>query len=345
MKTTHLQTIAAATTATSRPMRLRRKLSAGILLALALSVLSLTPAAAQEYPVRPIRLVVPFPPGGANDIVARVLAAPVSLALGQPVVVDNKGGAAGTIGSDFVAKSAGDGYTLLMTAAPFVITQSLYPKLPYDGQKDFVPIGLLTSAPFVLAVSAKHPAQSLRELLEMARQKPRSISFSSPGAGSPAHLAGELLKTRGGVDMLHVPYKGGGPAVSDMLAGQVTFTLATPAELMPHVRAGKARALAVTTAARTSLAAGVPTVGESGIPGYEISVWYGVTIPRGTPPTIVARLEREFLNAMNLPEVRERLASLGLEPTPMGSSDFAQYLRREVQKWGDLVRVSGATAE
>jgi tripartite-type tricarboxylate transporter receptor subunit TctC len=232
-----------------------------------------------------------------------------------------------------------------MTAAPFVITQSLYPKLPYDGDRDFVPIGLLTSAPFVLAVSAKHPAQSLGQLMEMARQKPGTISFSSPGAGSPAHLAGELIKTKGAVNMLHVPYKGGGPAVSDMLAEQVTFTLATPAELMPHVRAGKARALAVTTAARTPLAAGVPTVAESGIPGFEISVWYGVTVPRGTPPAIAGRLEREFLNVMKLPEVRDRLTSLGLEVTPLAAAEFGQYLKRETQKWGELVRVSGATPD
>lgn len=327
------------------PSNRKRKVSAAILIALGLNILPIAPLQAQEYPARPIRLVVPFPPGGANDIVARVLVAPLSQALGQPVLVDNKGGAAGTIGTDFVAKSAADGYTLLMTAAPFVITQSLYPKLPYDGDRDFVPIGLLTSAPFVLAVSAKHPAQSLGQLMEMARQKPGTISFSSPGAGSPAHLAGELIKTKGAVNMLHVPYKGGGPAVSDMLAEQVTFTLATPAELMPHVRAGKARALAVTTAARTPLAAGVPTVAESGIPGFEISVWYGVTVPRGTPPAIAGRLEREFLNVMKLPEVRDRLTSLGLEVTPLAAAEFGQYLKRETQKWGELVRVSGATPD
>jgi tripartite-type tricarboxylate transporter receptor subunit TctC len=302
-------------------------------------------AIAQDYPARPVRLVVPFPPGGANDIVARVLSAPLALALGQPVIVDNKGGAAGTIGTDFVAKSSADGYTILMTAAPFVITQSLYPKLPYDGQKDFVPIGLLTSAPFVVAVSAKHPAQTLADLISLARQQPGSVSFSSPGAGSPAHLAGELIKTKGGVDMLHVPYKGGGPAVSDMLAGQVTFTLATPAELMPHVRSGKARALAVTSASRTPLAPGIPTVGESGIPGYEISVWYGIAVPRATPAAVAARLEREFQAAIKIPEVRERMSGLGLEVTPMPAAEFGQFLKRETQKWGDLVRVSGASAE
>lgn len=301
-------------------------------------------AIAQDYPTRPVRLVVPFPPGGANDIVARALVAPLTSALGQPIIVENKGGAAGTIGTDLVAKAAADGYTVLVTAVPFVITQSLYPKLPYDGQKDFIPIGLLTSAPFVLAVNAKHPAQTFSDLMALARQKPGSVSFSSPGSGTPAHLAGELIKTKGGVDMLHVPYKGGGPAVSDMLAGQVSFTLATPAELMPHVRSGKARALAVTSANRTPLAPGVMTISES-IPSFEITVWYGISVPRATPAAIVTKLEREFQAVMKLPEVRERMAGLGLDVTPMPAAQFGQFLKQETQKWGELVRVSGATAE
>ena len=303
------------------------------------------PSLAQDYPTRPIRLVVPFPPGGANDIVARVVAPKLSESLGQPVVIDNRGGAAGTIGADFVAKSAPDGYTLLMTPAPFVITQSLYKKLPYDGQKDFVPVALLTSAPFVLAVGAKSPANSLSDLLALARSKPGEVNFSSPGTGSPAHLAGELLKTRTGLDMLHVPYKGGGPAVADMIAGHVSFTLATPAEIMPHVKEGKARALAVTTADRTPLAQGVPTMREAGVPDYEITVWYGITAPRGTPSAVVARLEKAFAEVMANPEVRERMISMGLEPTPMSAAQFGEFLKREQSKWAELVRVSGATAD
>ncbi|MFO1307294.1 MAG: tripartite tricarboxylate transporter substrate binding protein [Burkholderiales bacterium] len=303
------------------------------------------PVLAQDYPTRPIRLVVPFPPGGANDIVARVVAPKLSDSLGQPVVIDNRGGAAGTIGADYVAKSAPDGYTLLMTPAPFVITQSLYKKLPYDGQRDFVPVALLTSAPFVLAVGAKSPANSMADLLALARSKPGTVNFSSPGNGSPAHLAGELLKTRTGLDMLHVPYKGGGPAVTDMIAGHVSFTLATPAEIMPHVKEGKARALAVTTADRTPLAQGVPTMREAGVPDYEITVWYGITAPRGTPSAVVARLEKAFAEVMANPEVRERMISMGLEPTPMSAAQFGEFLKREQSKWAELVRVSGATAD
>lgn len=336
-----------AQAASACALRMGRRACLGLALA-SLATPTLLLAATPEpdaYPQRPIKLVVPFPPGGANDIVARVLAPPLAAAMGQPVVVDNRGGAAGTIGTAFVAKSPPDGYTLLMTPAPFVITQSLYPKLPYDGQKDLTPVGLLTSAPFVLAVSAKHPAQTLSELLAMAKQKPGSVAFSSPGNGSPAHLAGELIKTKAGLEMVHVPYKGGGPAVNDMLSGQVAFTLATPAEIMPHVRDGRARALAVTTASRTSLAPGVPTVAEGGITGYEMTVWYGITVPSGTPPAIVSRLEREFGAAMKLPEVRERMTSLGLELTPLGAAEFGQFLARETRKWGELVRVSGATAD
>lgn len=303
------------------------------------------PAAAQDYPARPIRIVVPFPPGGANDIVARVIAPKLSESLGQPVIVDNRGGAAGTIGADHVAKSAADGYTLLMTPAPFVITQSLYAKLPYDGQKDFAPVALLTTAPFVLATSASLPVKSLDDLLALARSTPGGVTFSSPGSGSPAHLAGELLKTRTGVSLLHVPYKGGGPAVADMIAGHVTFTLATPAEIMPHVSAGKARALAVTTLQRTPLAPGVPTVQESGVRDFELTVWYGISVPKGTPPAVIARLNRELVQVVRQPDVQERMKSLGMEATPSTPDEFGAFLKTEFAKWADLVAKSGAKAD
>lgn len=303
------------------------------------------PAQAQDYPTRPIRLVVPFPPGGANDIVARVVAPKLSESLGQPVVVDNRGGAAGTIGADHVAKSAPDGYTLLMTPAPFVITQSLYSKLPYDGQKDFVPVALLTTAPFVLATPVSLPAKSLDELLALARSKSGGVTFSSPGNGSPAHLAGELLKTRTGAPLLHVPYKGGGPAVADMVAGHVSFTLATPAEIMQHVSAGKVRALAVTTLQRTPLVPGVPTVHESGVRDFELTVWYGITVPAGTPPAVIARLNRELVAVMRQPDVQERMKVLGMEATPSTPEQFGAFLKTEFTKWADLVKRSGARAD
>lgn len=299
-------------------------------------------SAAETSPARPIRLVVPYPPGGANDIVARMVAPKLSEALGQPVVIETRGGAAGTIGADYVAKSQPDGHTLLMTPAPFVITQSLYPALPYDGQRDFAPVGLLTSAPFVLAVGAQHPARNLQDLVTLARAKPDTVTFSSPGNGGQAHLAGELLKVKTGAAFLHVPYKGGGPEVTDVIADHVAFTLATPAELMPHVRDGKARALAVTTTQRTSFAPDVPTVQEAGIPGFEITVWYGVTVPRGTPAAVVARLEHDLLAVIKSPEVRERMAGMGPEVAPLSADAFGQFSRAGQAKWAALVRASGA---
>ncbi len=299
-------------------------------------------APAQDFPSRPIRLVVPFPPGGANDIVARVVAPKVGELLGQPVVVENKGGAAGTIGADFVAKSKPDGYTILMTPVPFVITQTLYPQLPYDGQKDFVPIALLTRAPFLLATPVGLPVRSLADLVALGKSKPGGIAFSSPGNGSPAHLAGELLRKTSGAQFVHVPYKGGGPAVADMIGGHVAFTMATPPEILPHVASGKARALAVTTSARTPLSPETPTVSESGYPGFEITVWYGVTAPRGTPPEIIERLSKAFAAASNTPEIRERMTGLGMEVSVLGPAEFGQFLRTEHEKWAQLVRESGA---
>lgn len=299
-------------------------------------------AGAQAFPDHAMKLVVPFPPGGANDIVARVVAPKAGEILGQPIVIENKGGAAGTIGSDLVAKSRADGYTLLMTPVPFVITQTLYPKLPYDGQKDFAPVALLTRAPFLLATSSSLPLRSLADLVASAKSRPGAVNFSSAGSGSPAHLAGELLRKTAGVDIVHVPYKGGGPAVADMVAGHVTFTLATPAEILPHVAAGKARALAVTTLARSSLAPGTPTVAEAGYPGFEITVWYGVAAPAGTPAPVVDRLAAAFSAAVASPDIRERLTAMGMEAAYLGPDAFGRFLRAEHDKWAQLVRDSGA---
>lgn len=301
-----------------------------------------TVAFAQSYPTRPITLIVPFPPGGIIDGTARVLEAALSKELGQPIVIENKGGAAGTIGSDWVAKSRPDGYTLLMTPVPFVITQTLYPKLPYDGQKDFAPIALLTRAPFLIAASTSLPLRSLAELVASAKSRPGAVNFSSAGSGSPAHLAGELLRKTAGVEMVHVPYKGGGPAVADMVAGHVTFTLATPAEILPHVAAGKARALAVTTLARSALTPETPTVAESGYPGFEITVWYGVAAPAGTPGPVVDRLAAAFSAAVASPDIRERLTGMGMEAAYLGPDAFGRFLRAEHEKWAQLVRDSGA---
>ena len=323
-----------------------RRILAGTIAALAFAAgAPFSSPALAAYPEKPVRLVVPFPPGGANDIVARVIAPELTKALGQTVIVENRGGAAGTIGTDHVAKSAPDGYTLLMTPVPFVITQSLYTNLSYDGSKDFQPVALLSVAPFVLAAGPKAPADSLQALLSLGKENPGRISFSSPGSGSPAHLAGELLKKQSSIEFLHVPYKGGGPAVQDVAGGHIDFTFATPAEIMPQVKGGKLKALGVTSAQPTSLAEGVPTMSEAGVPGYEISVWYGVTVPTGTPNSVIATLEKALLAVLDIPEIKTRFTEMGLDTAPMTAAQFGDFLAQEREKWGELVRISGARAE
>lgn len=302
-------------------------------------------AHADTYPDRPINIIVPFPPGGANDIVARVLAPKLSSAVGQPVIIENKGGAGGTIGAASVARAKPDGYTLLMTAVPFVITQSLYSKLPYDGAKDFTPITLLTNAPFLLAASPSLDVQSLSDLLALAKAQPGKVTFSSPGNGSPAHLAGELINKRSGVKMMHVPYKGGGPAVADVVAGHISFTLATSAEIMPFASQGRLRVIGATSKNRISFLPEIATLHESGLPNYEISVWYGISAPTGTPRNVIDLLNKELNAIIKQPDVQERLKVIGMESSGTTAGQFGEFLRLETTKWGQLVRDSGAKVE
>ncbi|MEP7183894.1 MAG: tripartite tricarboxylate transporter substrate binding protein [Betaproteobacteria bacterium] len=300
------------------------------------------PADAQAWPARPVRLVVPFAPGGATDIIGRLVAQRLSERLGQPVVVDNKPGAGTTIGSAAVAKAAPDGYTLLLAPTPFVISQAMYADLPYDGRKDFAPVALLALSPFILVTHPAVPAKSVAELVALAKAKPGTLTFCTAGNGTVPHLAGEMFKLRAGIDIVHVPYKGGGPAIIDLLSGQVAMMFATPIEVDQHVQAGKLRVLATTAPRRLAAMPDVPTIQESGYPGFEVYAFFGVLAPAGTAKEIVTRLAGELAQVMELPDVRERFAAQSALPDVRGPDAFAAFLASERDKWGAIVRQSGA---
>jgi tripartite-type tricarboxylate transporter receptor subunit TctC len=303
------------------------------------------PAEAQQYPARPIRLVVPFAPGGANDIVARIIAHKLNETTGQSVVVDNRGGAGGTIGTDMVAKARPDGYTLLLASMGVAVNAVLYPKLPYDTLKDLAPVTMVGQQPNIVVVHPSLPVKSIRELLALARSRPGQISYASGGIGSNTHLATVLFLLLAKVDMLHVPYKGLGPAVTDLLGGQVQMIIANVATALPHVKAGKLRLLAVTTKKRFPLFADTPTVDESGVPGYESSGWYALWAPAGTPHQIISALNKEMTEILNSPAIRDQFGSQGLEPIPTTPEAFAKQLRIEIEKWGKVIKASGAKPE
>ena len=315
------------------------------LLAAALAVFA-AQAAADAYPVRPIRLVVAFPPGGGTDIIARSIAQKLTERIAQQVVVDNRPGAGGNIGTDIVAKSAPDGYTLLMgSAGPLAINASLFAKMPFDPIKDLAPVTLAASTPNVLVVHPSLKAATVNELIALARAKPGEINFASSGYGTPAHLAGELFNSMAGVKLVHVPYKGAAPALADLLGGQVQLMFSTMPPALPHVKDGKLRALAVTSTKRSPAAPELPTVDEIALPGFEANTWHGVVVPAGTPGAIVARLNREIVAVLHLPDVVERLSGQGAEPVGSTPEEFAAYIRAETVKWARVVRESGAKAE
>ncbi len=314
--------------------------------ACAASALTCAFAHAQTYPSKPIRFVVPYPAGGPVDIVARLLAQKVAENAGQPVVVDNKPGAGGNIGADLVAKSPPDGYTILMGAvATHAINPALYASIPFDPARDFVPIVQVASTPNVLVVNPSIPAANVQELIAYARRNPGKLNFGSGSTGSAGHLAGELFKSMAGIDMTHVPYKGAAPAMQDLVAGQIQLMFDNLASALGQVRAGKVKALAVTTAARTALAPELPTLAESGLPGFDISTWFGVFAPAGTPRNVAQRLHEEFSRALAAPDVRERMLALGAEPAGGSSAQFAAYIRAEAEKYARLVKSSGAKAD
>jgi tripartite-type tricarboxylate transporter receptor subunit TctC len=298
----------------------------------------------QPWPVRPIRMVVPLSPGGFADVPARMLAHRLSTALGKQVFVENRPGAGGTIGADFVAKSAPDGHTLLLLATPHVISAHLYRTLPYDSLKDFAPVALIASGPYALVVNPQQlPVTSVRELVDAARGRPGKIDFASSGNGSAQHLVGALFNSMAGVELNHVPYKGSGPAMQDLIGGQVQVSFAGIPNILSHVKAGRLRALAVTTPVRWSELPDVPTLAEAGIPGYEATLWLSLAAPAGTPAEIIQRLYSEIGKALQEPELRQNFRSTGAEATILGPRALGDFIRAEYEKWGRVVRETGAT--
>ena len=300
-------------------------------------------ATAQVWPSRPVRMVIPLSPGGFADVPGRILASRLSASLRQNVFVENRPGAGGTIGADFVVKSAPDGYTLLFTGTPHVISPWIYRKLPYDPLKDFEPVALVASGPYVLVVNPQLAVNSVRELIAAAKAQPGRIDYASSGNGSAQHLVSALFTSMAGIQLNHVPYKGSGPAMQDLLGGQVRVSFAGIPNVMPHVKAGRLRALAVSTPQRSPDLPDVPTVAEAGVPGYEATLWLNLAAPGGTPPAIVQRLHGETVKALQDAELRKSFRSAGVEASPLGPQELAVFMRAEYEKWGRVVRETGAT--
>jgi tripartite-type tricarboxylate transporter receptor subunit TctC len=302
--------------------------------------------AQQPWPSKPIRYVVPFAAGGTTDILARTLSEKLSVALGQPVIVDNKPGAGGGVGAAEVAKAPPDGYTILGgTISTHAINATLYSNLPYDPVRDFVPITLIARVPNMLVINNDIPAKDVAELVKLMKASPGKWSFASSGNGTSQHLSGELFKGMAGVEMQHIPYKGSPPALNDVMGGQVSMTFDNITTAWALAKGGKLRALAVTTAKRSPVAPDVPTLAESGLPGYEIGSWQGVFAPAGTPPDIVRRLNTEIVKIINMPDVQKKLIDLGAEPVGNSSEEFTVFVKAEVVKWGDVVKKSGAKVD
>ena len=331
--------------ATSGPTRTQRLHAIARTLSLLLGIATCGLAVSAEYPLKSIRFVVPWPPGGGADFLSRVLAQKLSERYGQNVVVDNRPGAGGVIGAELAARAPADGYTWLLATAPTAIAPALHSKLTFDVEKDFAAVGPIASAPYVLAVNPALPVGSVAALIAYAKAHPGQISFSSSGTGSVPHLAGELLNTRAGVQMTHVPYRGTGPALADAIGGQVQMTIANIVPTLPQVKAGKLRALAVTSLQRVKLAPELPTIAESGYPGFEASVWYGIFVPAKTPQALIARLNRDLDQVMNQPDMQPRLSQEGATPLHATPQQFAAYVHGELAKWAEVVRISGAKAD
>ncbi|MGH8851647.1 MAG: Bug family tripartite tricarboxylate transporter substrate binding protein [Casimicrobiaceae bacterium] len=306
------------------------------------------PAFAVEpaYPSKPIRLVVPFPAGGSLDVIARAIGLKLSLAWGQPVIVDNRPGAGGNIGADLVAKSAADGYTILEGAlSTHAVNVSLYGRIPYDPVKDFAPITLVAVTPNVLVLNPSVPADSVGELIAYAKAHPGKLAFGSGSNGSAGHLAGELFKTEAGIDMVHVPYRGSAPAMQDLLGGRIQLMFDNLASSMQQVRAGKLKALAVTTARRSPLVPDLPTLAEVGLPGFDIYTWWGFMAPAGTPKDIIAKWNAEVTRILNTPEMQAFFAQQGAQPTPSSPEELAALIQGEIPKYAKIIRASGAKVD
>jgi tripartite-type tricarboxylate transporter receptor subunit TctC len=327
----------------SQNVSLRRLLAAcGILVAAVVAF----PVNADTFPSKTVKLVVPFPAGGPLDATGRTIGQKLTEAWGQSVIVENKPGAGGNIGAEYVAKSAPDGYTVVMGAlSTHAVNPSLYPKMPFDAQKDFAPITLVAVTPNVLVVNPSLPVHSVKELIAYAKANPGKLSFGSGSIGSAGHLAGELFKVDAGVDMVHVPYKGAAPAMQGLLAGDTQLMFDNLASAMSQVKGGKLRALAVTTAERSKLVPELPTMAEAGVPGFDISTWYGLLAPAGTPPDVIAKWNVDVTKILSAPEMRERLAAQGAEAAPDSPADFAKFIVSELVKYAKIVKASGAKVD
>lgn len=312
---------------------------------LALGSFTVFVAHSQPYPTRPIRLVVPYPPGGGTDIIARIVGQKLTENLGQQIIVDNRGGAGGTIGTDIAAKSVPDGYTILMAPTSHVINPSIYSKLPYDTVKDFVPITFAVSATILLVVHPSVPAKSVKELIALAKARPGQLNFGSAGNGTVFHLAAELFKRQAGIDMVHVPFKGGGPTIANLVAGQVSLAFETMLALSPFLKAGRVRALAVASAKRSSVMPELPTIAELGFPSIVAENWYGVYAPAGTSKAIISRLNTEIVKILRTQEVKERFQGLGTEVVASTPEELAEYIRTEIEKWSKTAKEAGARVD
>ncbi|HSV18347.1 MAG TPA: tripartite tricarboxylate transporter substrate binding protein [Casimicrobiaceae bacterium] len=321
---------------------LRRSAWIGCALAVVF-IAAATPASAQRYPDHPIKLIVPVPPGGGVDLLSRAIGAKMQQSMGQPVVIENKAGASAAIGTEALAKSPPDGYTIMMGYSAHATNPIFVPKLPYDTNKDFATVAHVGYIPLILVVNASSPYHSVKELIAAAKAKPGQLQFASGGAGAGAHLSGELLKTTANVDIVHVPYKGNAPALNDLLGGQVTMMFDTITTSLPHVKSGALRALAVTSPKRSPLAPDVPTMIEAGLPDFDISAWYVMFAPAGTPRDIIARLNAEVNKAIADPDLRKTLGEQGVEFTG-GTPEYAdQFVRSEIERWGKIIKTRGMT--
>jgi tripartite-type tricarboxylate transporter receptor subunit TctC len=292
-----------------------------------------------------MRFIVPYPPAGGTDIVARILNEPLAAALGQPIIIDNRGGAAGNLGTDIAAKSTPDGYTILFTLSSHTINPKLYDKLPFDVEKDFAPVSLAALIPQILVAHPSVPVNNVGELIALAKRDPGKLNYASVGTGSPGHIAGELFKLKTGADIVHVPYKGGGPAVTDTLGGQVQLLFVSIPAALQYVKAGKLKALAVTSDKRSQAAPDVPTIAESGVPDCVVNSWYGALAPAKTPPAIVAKLQAAFAKVLALPEVKEKLFLQGAEAASSTSAEFDRRIHDELKQWQYVIREAKIKAE
>lgn len=302
-------------------------------------------ASAQPYPVKPVRVIVNFPPGAGTDISTRLVTAKLTEMLGQQFLVDNRPGAAGNIGVELAARAAPDGYTLLTATAAAAISQTLFSKISFDLNRDFTPVAMIASAPFVLAVHPAVPARSLQELIALAKSRPGQLSYATPGTGSSPHLAGELLKMQAGIDLLHVPYKGMVPAITDVIGGNVSIIFGNTLVVLPQMRNGRVRGLGITSVKRSGMAPDLPTIAESGFPGFESGTWYGMMAPARTPRDVVTRLSDAVTRIVQLADVREKLIAQGAEPLTGTPAQMGDFVRSEIAKWGKVAKAAGIRVE